>query len=284
MTHYLEILQPDGSSERYPLRGGQDVIVGRQPRQGIAVPGAAELELEHLRVTARADGCWFSITQGARTPALVGGQHFGGGLLPWGTAVQVGTVWLKAIDGAAAGRPRAIGLPGLLASAALVLVAGWLFMSPAENQLAELGGARPPALFPSAAAACPEAEPAAAGPRAAEAADAARAKSERYPFASQDGIRAAELYALAAACFTAAGKDADAERATRDRAALVARIEEDYRTHRLKLDRAIEYRRTGQALVETRELLSLVAHLEHPYTTWLTNLERRISLKTGSPK
>ncbi|HTE51121.1 MAG TPA: FHA domain-containing protein [Kofleriaceae bacterium] len=285
MTPYLEIVQTDGSAERYPLGGSEHMIVGRQPREGIALPGASELEAEHLRLTPRQDGCWLSVSQGARVPALVGGRHYPGGLLPWGSEIQLGSLWLRVTDGIPDGaRTRSVGGAGMLAVLGLVGVGAWLFLSPTQEELPEMTSAQPPALFASGQPACPEADPAAAGPRAREAAEAARAKSERYPFAAQDGIRAVELYSLASRCFGAAGRDGDAERAGRDRAALVARIDEDYRTHRLKLERALEYGRTRQALLETRELLALVSHLDHPYTAWLRSVERRISLKTRPQK
>jgi hypothetical protein len=283
MTPYLEILQPDGSAERYPLGGGEHVVVGRQPREGIALPYAGELELEHVRLTPRREGCWFSIMQGARTPATVGGQYFAGGLVPWGGAVELGSLRLRVTDTIPEAARAKSSRTTLIAAVGLLAAAGWLFM-PAEEGAPGMTTAEPPALFAAAPPKCPEAEPAAAGSRAKEAADAARAKSERYPFAAQDGVRAAELYALAAACFTAAGRDGDADRMTRDRKSLVAHIDEDYRTHRLKLERAVEYRRTRQALLESRALLALVGHLDHPYTAWLHSVERRLSLKSGGEK
>ena len=57
-----------------------------------------------------------------------------------------------------------------------------------------------------------------------------------------------------------------------------------YPIYRLKLERAIQYKRTRQALIETQKLLDLVKHLNHPYTTWLRNMERHLLLKTESRK
>lgn len=282
MTPYLEIVQADGSSERHPLGGSEHILVGRQPRDGIALPNASELELEHLRLTPRQEGCWFSISQSARVPALVNGQLFTGGLLPWGSALYIGSLWLVVTDSIpVAARPRRTSPLTAVAALGMVGAAFWLFSGPAEPDLPAIAEVRPPALFAAPPSACPEAGPAAVS-RAAEAAEAARAKGERYPFAAQDGVRAVELYGLAARCFAAGGRDGDAESATRERKLLAARLDEDYRTHRLKLERAIQGGRTRQALVESRELLSLVAHLEHPYTTWLRDVERHLSLRTGS--
>jgi hypothetical protein len=141
--------------------------------------------------------------------------------------------------------------------------------------------AKPPVLF-AVVKSCPEQDPALAEPRAREAADAALAKSQRYPFAAQDGISAVDLYALAARCFAAAGRDSAAQEMERDRGLMERRILEDYRTLRLKLEQAIQYRRTRQALAETQRLLELLKHLDHPYTTWLRNMKRRLLIKTDS--
>jgi hypothetical protein len=285
MTPHLEIVQSDGSSERYPLGGSEHIIVGRQPREGIALPHAGELELEHLRLTPRPGGCWVGVAGGVRTPLLVGGEPFAGGLVPWGSSLQLGSLWLRLTDELPEGaRGRRVGGVGLLAALAMVGAAAWLIVPPGAGQGTELGAVPPPALFPAALPACPEAEAGAAAARAREVAEAALAKAERYPFASQDGVRAVELYGVAAGCFTAGGKRSEAERVARERTALARRLEEDYRTHRLKLERAIEYGRTREALVESRELLALVAHLDHPYTHWLRAVERRLSLKTEAPK
>jgi hypothetical protein len=277
----LEILRQDGSVERHSL-GRDRVILGRQPRDGIAVPYALELEAEHLLLAPRSEGCWLSVAEGVRTPALVRGQRFDGGLVPWGTELSVGSLWLKLVASRPRpARPPAVSLPTLGFIVALLGVAGWLLFSPEEEELPGMTTAQPPALFGDAPG-CPEKDEAATAPRAREAADAALAKSQRYPFAAQDGIRAVEMFGEAASCFAAAGQDAAADRVRKSRTALEARIQEDYRTHRLKLERAIEYRRTRAALVEVRELLALVRHLDHPYTTWLHTLERHLSLKTES--
>lgn len=288
MPAYVEILHADGTAERHTLDG--DLVVGRQPRSGVAIPYASELEAEHVLLSPRDEGCWLGPAEWARTPVVVNGQRFSGGLVPWGTDVNIGSVWLRvgwdreALATAAAapeGDKSSVSTPTLLLSIAMVGAAGWLFLSEGDPGLPGMTTAQPPTLF-SEAPSCPEESPSAALPRAREAADAAFAKSERYPFAAQDGIDAVNLYALAGSCFDAAGRDADAERMRTQRSTLEARIEEDYRTHRLKLERALQYRRTRQALIETRELLALVRHLDDPYTTWLSTMERHLLLKTGN--
>lgn len=290
MERYVEIIHPNGAKERHSL-ARERIVLGRQPREGITIPYAMELEFEHLLLVPRKDGCWLSIAEGARTPALVHGQRLDNGLVAWGTEVNLGPLWFKVVDDAPGVRTSgSIATPGtppvqkvklstVVFSAALIAFAGWLFLSPEEDGIPGMTSVAPPPLFP-APPPCPEKDAAAAGPRAREAADAALAKSQRYPFAAQDGVGAVELYALATACFTVAGRDSESDQARQAGAVLEERIQEDYRTHRLKLERAIQYKRTRQALIETQKLLDLVRHLDHPYTTWLRNMERHLLLKT----
>ena len=293
MERYVEIIHPNGAKERHSL-ARERVVLGRQPREGIPIPYAMELEFEHLLLVPRKDGCWLSIAEGARTPALVNGQRLDNGLVAWGSEVNLGPLWFKVVDEPNARASGGMPVPGaappqktslttVLLSAALLAFAGWLFLSPEDDGLPGMTSVAPPPLF-AAPPSCPEKDPPSAGGRAREAADAALAKSQRYPFAAQDGVGAVELYAMAAACFTVAGKDGDADQVRQAGAILEERIQEDYRTHRLKLERAIQYKRTRQALIETQKLLDLVRHLNHPYTTWLRNMERHLLLKTESRK
>jgi hypothetical protein len=293
MERYVEIIHPNGAKERHSL-ARERVVLGRQPREGIPIPYAMELEYEHLLLVPRKDGCWLSIAEGARTPALVNGQRLDNGLVAWGSEVNLGPLWFKVVDEPGARASGGMPVPGaapqqktslttVLLSAALLAFAGWLFLTPDDDGLPGMTSAAPPPLF-AAPPSCPEKDPPTAGARAREASDAALAKSQRYPFDAQDGIGAVEMYALATACFTVAGKDSDADQARQAGASLEERIQEDYRTHRLKLERAIQYKRTRQALIETQKLLDLVRHLNHPYTTWLRNMERHLLLKTESKK
>ena len=291
MDRYVEIIHPNGAKERHSL-AKERVVLGRQPRDGIPIPYAMELEFEHLLLVPRKDGCWLSIAEGARTPALVNGQRLDNGLVAWGSEVNLGPLWFKVVDAPGssgltsagvpapgAAPPNKVSLSTVLVSASLIAFAGWLFLTPADDGLPGMTSVAPPPLF-AAPPSCPDKDGASAGSRAQEASDAALAKSQRYPFAAQDGVGAVELYGVAAACFTVSGKDSDADRARQTGAALEERIQEDYRTHRLKLERAIQYKRTRQALIETQKLLDLVRHLDHPYTTWLRNMERHLLLKT----
>src|SRR5690606_39579051 len=101
---------------------------------------------------------------------------------------------------------------------------------------------------------------------------------------ARDGVAAVGLYGVAGRCSVAARREGEAAKVDQARARLEQRIQEDYRTHRLKLERALEARQGDQALVQSRHLLALVAHLDHPYTEWVINLERRLAARSGGKR
>jgi hypothetical protein len=165
--------------------------------------------------------------------------------------------------------------PVAIAAIVGIAVFGWLLLGDDGGELPETA-ATPPPLFG-------EAPPCGAeGPgalhAAREAAEAAAAKSERYVFSAQDGVTAVTLYARAEACFGRSGAPADARRMATEREAMTRRIDEDYKTHRLRLERSLHNARFPEALVEAHAIRALTGHLEGPYVDWLTLLERRLQM------
>jgi hypothetical protein len=71
---------------------------------------------------------------------------------------------------------------------------------------------------------------------------------------------------------------ADARRMQTEREAMTARIDEDYKNHRLRLERALYLSRFDDGLVEAHALRALTRHLTGPYIEWLTLLERRLQM------
>jgi hypothetical protein len=68
----------------------------------------------------------------------------------------------------------------------------------------------------------------------------------------------------------------------RERTLVARRLEEDYVTHRLRLERALASEQPRDALRAARSLRALTRHLETPYVTWLTMLERRLQLRVDA--
>jgi hypothetical protein len=163
-------------------------------------------------------------------------------------------------------------------------VAGSVAMIAAHGQHGS-GMAEPakvPALFEASAAACPQ---------TAERADAvaqdrlslAVAKQERSPFHPEDGVDAVPLYLTAEACFRASGDRGDADEAAASADHLKKQMTEEFRFHRVRLQRSIALQQWNAAEHEAGLLLSFLTR-GGEYATWLSNLRRKILLNYISKK
>ena len=269
---FLEIIRADGRVQRQAL-ADERVTVGRDPDAMIAVEDAPELERYHLLLAPRTDGCWVSVARTARTPSRRAGATFENGLLPWGAELDVGAVSFRFVRELAANdRRRRLAGPArkLVLLGACAWLAGRVMGEPPMRTPRTHAPA--PALFAGPPPGCPGSATDARA-RAREAADAAAAKEERYPFSPRDGVAAAELWQLAAACRAAAGQPRDAADAHAAHDRLVARVEDDYRAHRLALERALDRRDDAAALREDRLLADLLHGRDGEYAGWLVRLD-----------
>jgi hypothetical protein len=279
MDAYVEVQRPDGTQERHRIEGEQ-TTVGRSPAAGITVTGFEELEPEHLLVAPRPEGCWVAVAKGARVGAVVRGQPFEHGMLAWGTEIEIGSLRLRISDQLPGAKKEDKRSPVVVIGGALLVgLLAWLVFSEDDAKL-PTSTATPPPLF-GAAVPCPAQGPGALHV-AAEAAEEAAARAERYVFAAQDGVRAVNAYARAQACFLAGGNAAEAQRMQDARDRLARRIEEDYRSHRLRLERALEKSDLPEALLQARALRRLTSHLQGDYVDYLTLLEQRLQLLVDS--
>ncbi len=286
MDAWVEVIRLDGTAERHHLEEEQTTI-GRSPMAGIPLVTADDLMPEHLLVAPQADGCWVALAEDAPPIALAGGP-FHDGLVPWGTELSLGSVRLRLWDCLPAARSAGKGglsTPLLIAIVILLPLTAWMLLSSNGDALPTGPKAAPPDLFSPAPACTDRGE--AALLRARDAAEAASHKSERYVFDAQDGIDAVARYEEAEACFGKAGKPDDARRMVREREALQNRINEDYRTHQIRLDRALKLQRYDEALIEAHALDHLLRHESGPYSSWVRLLERRLQIivdqQTGLP-
>lgn len=275
MDAYVEVLRPDGTAERHRIEGEQ-MTLGRSPAAGITVTGVDELEPEHLLVAPRPDGCWVAIAKGSRVGAVVRGAPFEHGLLAWGSEIEIGPIRLKVTDALPPSKkPAKVSTPVALLALIAIGGAGWMLLSDTGGELPETAATAPP-LF-GALPTC-GVDGGAALHNAREAAEAASAKSERYVFSAQDGVTAVNLYAKAQVCFGQGGLASDARRMQNERESLTRRIDEDYKTHRLRLERGLRLAHFDDALIEAHALRALTDHLSGPYPDWLTLLERRLQM------
>jgi len=282
MEAYVEIIREDGSLERHRIEGEQ-ITVGRSPTAGVPIPDGRDIAPEHLLIAPRAEGCWIAVAQGA-SPAKVRGEPFQHGMVNWNTDVEIGNIKLRVTDRLPKEQKtgeQKTSSTTIIAAVAIVGILAWVFLSdPGGTSIDTNAPAEQLVLFGEAPA-CPS-----TGDTALYAADAdaeaALAKSERYPFDPSDGVESVTLYRRSQACYALVGQTEAASRMQHEGDWMQHRIEEDYTTHRLRLERSMEQERWPDALYETRALLALVRGREHAYVQWLVRNERQLQLVVDS--
>lgn len=284
MEAYIEITREDGSLERMRIEGEQ-ITLGKASNAGVSLPDQRDLEPEHLLIAPRGEGCWIAVAQGAKLGAKVGGQPFQHGMVAWGTEVEVGNLRFKITDKPPQEQKKGqqqVSPVVMIGAVVAVLAVLWLLSGDPGAGLDTTAPA-PYVLFQEVPT-CP-ASGTAVEHRASEDAEAALAKSERYPFDPSDGVESVRLYRTAQACYTALANAPAAAEMQREADYMQHRIEEDYRTHRLRLERALEHENFDDAVLETRALLALVAEADpnHEYVQWLGRLERQLQLELTAP-
>lgn len=284
MEAWLEIIREDGTLERQRLEG-ERITVGRSPSAGIPIPDARNIDPEHLLLAPRGEGCWVAVAQNASLPVYVRGEVFQHGMVSWGTELTIGNLKLKITDSLPkekkSGGDKPVSAPVLIAFFVIVPLVGWMLLSDPDTGIDATPAAPPPALFDEQITCSTTGGT--ARHHADRDAEAAIAKAERYPFAAQDGVQAVRLYRRAQACYRAIGAANEAQLMEREGDVMERRIDEDYRTHRLRLERALRQSRLADALIETRALIELLQHREgDAYLAWLNQLARQLQLAIDS--
>jgi hypothetical protein len=138
-----------------------------------------------------------------------------------------------------------------------------------------------PSLWNAAADRCPQADPDEAFATATARLDLALAKRERAPFHPEDGVAAVPLYEVAAACFRAAGSMEDAEDAAAASRDLQRRLREEFREHRVRLQRALVQQEWPRAEREAAVVSTFLVNAPGEYSDWLANLRRKLRITEG---
>jgi hypothetical protein len=157
----------------------------------------------------------------------------------------------------------------------------YVILSDSDTQDGEPPPTEVPALWAEPITSCPQGGKEQARALANDQNVLALARRERRPFHVQDGVRAVPLFETAAACFEAAGDPTAAREAAEAGKKLRLEVDEDYRTHRVRLEHAISVSDWRTAQVEARVLLAFTDGLQGEYVTWLSNLDRKLQLKYG---
>ncbi len=164
---------------------------------------------------------------------------------------------------------------------ALVALGGAYYMLGNEEQTEAQQPQQVPELWDGAPAACQQTVPEQALARAHEVHQIADARRERRPFHVQDGVAAVPYYELASACYQKGADQARATETANAAAALKAEMQQDFRTHRVRLDHLLTIKDWVSARREVRVLLAYMDGKQGEYVTWLSNLDRQLKLKVG---
>ena len=267
--------------------GRQEVMVVDSERALIGSAAHCEVRLdpelvahEHVEVYTDSGNVYFATRRGglaARLPTLNGATAVEG---PWmaGAVLAIGNVQMtvELID---IGTPRAkppvwalmLSLPLIILTITVVA-----FGRPAKHFDPFIPEA-PALLPPKEAGAC---RTAAADQRTAVAADKLRiglAKRERSPFSPQDGFEAVLYFEASAACYRAAGMAAEAIATDQAADVLRAKLEEDYRVRRVRLEHAYRVHDTPAVKRELMVLIPMTSQHRGPYTEWLAALDRAVT-------
>lgn len=286
-TPQLDVYLPDGSVQSYPLTE-ERVVVGTASRC-LVVIDRPEVAPEHLLLSARPDGCWVAVARGVTTPTLLDGEPFERGVVAWGKALTIGPVRLGLNDGTkiikktgkdGEKKEEKVSPVLLIAAAIIIPFALYSSFSNSSNAPPTRMGTQAPALFDEPLVRpCTATDPTLNRQSAEESTRVALSKAERMPFRMQDGVESVLYYTQAASCYTAAGDPTSADQATRRAASIKSRLEDEYRAHRFRLERALEQSRTEDALFEVRMIKAMVSHRRGPYQDALTALERQLTLR-----
>lgn len=285
-TPQIDVYLPDGTIQNFQLNE-EKVKVGASSTCQVMID-RPEFSPEHLLLVARPEGVWVAVARGVATPTLVDGVTHDRGMVPWGKSITVGPTRIVLNDGTKTAKKsskdksdKEEGVSPVILIAAAVIVPAALYMSFAAPG-SEVPGRvqqQPPALFDSLQRQCPEHESAMFRNAAEESTRVAMSKAERMPFRMQDGIEAVNYYAQASACFNAAGDPASAQLAMQRATRLQTRLDDEYRAHQFRLDRALEQGRVDDALYEARMLKAMTAHRRGAYFNALVTLERQLQLR-----
>ena len=273
MTHMLEITMKGQPLQRLRLAESGATTIGRASSGGLAIGGVAALENEQLLVEPVEAGVRVLVLPVASTLAQLRGATFEDGIVPFGEPLSLGELQLCFRKNVLE-RPSPVILGCLLATMGLLVLVGFADHPARDSRGLVVPDA--PALQLHVAV-CPDG-PGAIHVRAREHEERAHAHAQRYPFDVASGIEAAQLFAVAAACYARTEDTVAAERNTGAHRAWAAQLQERYRALRIRLAVALDRHHPQVALTQLQDLMRMLEHqANHPYVRWLAAVGAQLS-------
>jgi hypothetical protein len=281
----FQIRHPNGQVEHLNV-DGERVLIGSGAHCEIRLP-IDQASVEAVLVQRSAGGVYAQALS-FEPPPTINNAPFSQAPLQAESALGVGSVQIFVTIADAAQGEAVIGKKQqktspltLVLVVACALVAAYYFLMQDEDKGPAAQPTQVPDLWETPVAACPQAAPEQAMARARESAAVADARRERRPFHVQDGVAAVPLYEVASVCFRQGGDPVASDESARRAAALRAEMQQDFRTHRVRLDHLLSVKDWVSSRREVRVLLAYMEGKSGDYVTWLSNLDRNLKLKVG---
>lgn len=283
----FQIRQPSGQVDQLFIES-ERVLIGSGAHCEIRLP-LDQAAVEHALIQVGPAGVFVQALS-FQPPPTVNNVPFTQGPLPPDAVLGIGNFQLTValtnenMVGGNVVQKKQQGASPMSLFALLIIAAGgyFLFFTDEPQQQVRMPH-EAPELWGTPVEQCPQRGATQAVALARERQNVADAKRERRPFHVQDGITAVPFYELAAACYKQAGDQSDAAESASAAAALRREINDDYRTHRVRLEHSLTINDLETARHEVRVLLQFTEGKQGDYVVWLSNLDRKLKLKLGRP-
>ncbi len=271
--------------------GRQEVIAVEAERALIGSGAHCEIRLpidqcsvEHVLVQVGAGGIFVQALQ-FQPPPTIAGVPFTQAPLPPDAMLGIGnTQMLVGLSTEGTGlddkKKKKKSNPAVIVIAVLGLVGGAFVMLAPEGEPALEAPEDVPKLWDSVIDKC-EKPAQEARPYALQIKQLADNKRERRAFHIRDGVDAVPLYESATACFKAGGDPNAASQSAEAAKTLRKEMEDDYKTHRMRMKHALDVKDTSTAHKEARTLLELLQGKQGAYVEYLTEEERNLKQQLG---
>jgi hypothetical protein len=283
-TICIQVIPVAAPMQAFAIEGDR-VCIGSAAYCEVRLP-LGEAAAEHVVLEDRGAAGLFAHALSSQPPPTVDGVVFSVVRLEPAAVLRVGSTKIRATtQGLVAKKDekaKAKSNPVILLAAAVVIPVGIWQLTLNQPDSDVTAPTEAPPLFSESAATCPQAQAQPALAYALEQVELADAKRERHPFHAYDGVQAVGLYHVAAACFRSGGDPTAAKEVDEAGADLQRKLNESYRTHRVRLEHALSVDDKLVARQEVRALRDLTTGRPGAYVSWLSNLERRLQLAEGT--
>lgn len=280
----FDVVTPGGSTHQFVVENDA-LLIGSGAHCEIRLP-VDQAEPEHVAVRIVGSKV-FVEARGTEPPPQLDGVVFGTGVLAQGSVLDIGRIRItagvrEATPSAKRGRSRdKTSVWTYVAVAVVVPISLYSLLAGGAEDVFSTLPENAPQLWGASEDDCPESEPAAASSLANEYRVRAGARDERRPFHVQSGVLAVAFYGRAAACYRVVGETEGAALLERRASKLRDEVQNDYRSHRVRLEHALNVSDWDTARGEVGVLLKFTEGLEGEYVSWLGDLDRQFRVRMG---